>query len=101
MAMHDLEVLDRIFQGNDATMTVFEINLSRFDELLDLLSPQVERGCEVPGGATIHKAVAMGLHLLAERSVSRDMSQLDERLPLERSGEAVGAIVFTNLVEGV
>ena len=45
---------------------VFEIDLSRLDELLDLLTPQVERHGEVPGRPAVDEGIPVGLDPLAE-----------------------------------
>lgn len=66
MPVHDLEVLDGVFERDDAAVAVFEIDLSGLDELLDLLPPQVECHGEVPGRPAVNVGVPMGLNPLAE-----------------------------------
>jgi len=82
-------------------VAVLEVDLARLDELFDLLPPQVERHRQIPGRAAVNETVAMTLDLLAERGVSRDMAQLDQRLPLERSSLAFCAVILADLIERV
>ena len=76
LAMHDLEVLDRIFQCDNAAVTVFEVDLSWLDELLDLLSTQIDRGRKIPGRAAVQKLSRWASTFLPRRL--RDMAQFDE-----------------------
>ena len=70
MTMHDLEVLDRIFQRDNAAVAVFEIDLPGSTSCLTCWRRRSIAVVKIPGSAAVHKTVAMGFDLLAERGVS-------------------------------
>lgn len=94
MAVHDLEVLYRVFDIDDSARTVLEIDRVMLHQLLQLLPAQVQGDCEIPRGATVDIGVTMGLDALAKGRIACYMPQFDQGLPLERGGEA-GVIVIS------
>jgi hypothetical protein len=101
VAMHHLEILNGVFQRDDAAMAVLEVDLPRLNELLDLLPTQIERGRKIPRGSAIDEVVAMGFYFLPECGVPGDMTELDQCLPLERRSQPVGTVIRADFVERI
>ena len=66
MPVHDLKILDGVFDVDDAAAAVFHIDRSRLDELFHLLAAQVERRAEFPGRPAVDEAVPVGFDLFPE-----------------------------------
>ena len=92
VSMHHLQVLDGIFDIDESSRAIFQVDLPRLDQLFELLSSQIERCREIPGGAAIDERVSVRFYLTPQRGVAGDMPQLDEGLPFEWSGKSLMTI---------
>ena len=72
--MHDLEVLDGIFDIDNTAWAMFQVYRASFHQLFQLLSAKTERGTGIPGLAAVDIAVPMGFHPFAESRVAGDMA---------------------------
>jgi hypothetical protein len=58
---------ERGLEVDHAALTVLHVAFSRLDQLLELLSSQIERRREIPGGGTaLDERVSMCFHLSAQ-----------------------------------
>ena len=83
VAMHELKVLDRIFNVDEPSGAMFHIDGSGLNELLQLLPPEVEGDGEIPRCAAVHVPIPMGFDLFSQRGISGDAPKLDHGLSLE------------------
>jgi hypothetical protein len=86
MTMHDLEILDRIFDIDNSSGAVFQVDRASFHELLQLLPAQVECGTKIPRLTAVDIAVTMGFDALPERCITSHMAQFNQRLTFKRGG---------------
>ena len=96
--MHDLEVLNGIFDIDDASWAMLEIHGIAFDQLFELLAAQIEGDAKVPGLAAVDVAVAMGFDAFAERRIAGNMPEFDQGLALKRGGKTTAVRILATLL---
>src|SRR6185503_14995780 len=101
MPMHELEVLNGVFDVDDSTWTQLGVHRAALDELFELLPAQVEGGCHIPGRGAIDITVPMGFDLFSEGGIAGDMAEFDHGLPFERRGESVLAVIRGDFVQRI
>lgn len=101
MAVHDLEVLDRIFDIDNPSGAMFEVDRVSLYELLQLLPTQIEGDTKFPRFTAVDVTVAMGFNSLTQCGITRHMPQFDQRLAFERGRKALVTIVACDLVERI
>src|SRR5215831_7812288 len=101
VAVHDLEILDGVFNVDHAPGAEFHVDGSTLDQLLDLLSAQLKRSWKIPRNVAINVAVAMCLDLPAQREIACHVPELDQGLPFKRCRESLLAVIAGDFVERV
>src|SRR6478735_5900290 len=99
--VHELEVLNGIFDVDDSTGTELGVHRAAFDELIELLPAQFEGGRHIPRHGAIHIPVPMGFDLFPERGIARDMAEFDHGLSLERRGQSLLAVIHRDFVQRI
>ena len=78
MAVHELEVLDRVFNIDQAARTVLDIRVTWFHQFLDLAFAKVEGSSEIPWLVTVYKCVTVGFHLPPTSLVAAHEPELNQ-----------------------
>src|SRR5215510_1579041 len=100
LAVQDLQVLRGVFEVDDSTGAVFDVDPAWFDQFTRLAASQVKRVLPVPGSAAVRESVAASLHAPAQRLVSGHPPQFDERLAFKRRRFSVLAVIILQSLEG-
>ena len=66
VSMHHLQVLYGIFDVDQTSYTILQVDLSRLYQLSKLLSPDLQRCGNVPGGFSIDEGISVRFHLSAQ-----------------------------------
>jgi hypothetical protein len=101
MAMHELKILNGVFNVDDSTGTELGVDRAAFDELFELLAAQVERCRQIPSSTTIDVTISMGFDLFAEGGIASDMAKLDHGLTLEGRRKSLFAVVRGDFIQGI
>ncbi len=78
VSVQELQVLNGIFDIDQAAGAELHVDRARFHQLLKLLSSQVQCDRQVPWLTAVDKFVPVGLDLFAERGVACDEAELDQ-----------------------
>src|SRR5689334_1501771 len=97
MAVHELQILNRVLDVDHASRAEFGIDGARFNQLCELLTAEVEGGCHIPRCPAIDVAVAMDFDLVPEVCVACSVAELDHRLAFERRSKPLLAVIGRNL----
>ena len=59
VAMHHLQVLHGIFDVDESSRAILQVDLSRLDQLFELLSPELQCRGNVPGSVSVDEGVSV------------------------------------------
>jgi hypothetical protein len=96
----DLKVLHKVFDVEQTPPAVLHVYFAGRNELVHLPLSERKRAGQVPGRAAVGELIAKRFDLPAERRISGDPSELDERLALEGGGLSVRRIIPHQLQKG-
>src|SRR5262249_24411808 len=100
LAVQKLQILRGVLDVDDSAGAVFDVDLTRLDQLARLAAAQMYRVLPVPGSAAVGKTVAACLHAPAQGFVPGHPSQFNERLAFEWRGLSILAVVIGQSPEG-
>ena len=71
--MHHLQVLHGIFDVDESSRAILHVDLSRRDQLFELLPPEFQRRGNVPGSFSIDEGISVCFQAMTQCGVSGDM----------------------------
>ena len=74
VAMHHLQVLRGIFNVDESSRAILHVDLSRRDQLFELLSPELQCRGNVPGSVSVDEGVSVCFQSMAQCGVAGNMS---------------------------
>src|SRR5262245_33883930 len=98
--MEQLEVLDGVFDIDDASSAVLHVYLARSHQFAHLATPKMQRVLPIPRGFAVRERVTIRFNSMAQFLIAGNPSQLDERLPFKRLSLTTRTVVPLELVEG-